>query len=201
MAALYCAVSLYHQGKFAEGLKLLDRRRQRDLAGDLTRIFLIAELPDGQRLALDEYQKLAKMYPQEGLAMRTLGEASLFLGRTEQALAILRRTRSPVAGSREWQEFYETRHQFECGQVSEQAYLAKAGASHCKQLYAHYELGLFRLADGDHAGARHHFQKAVSTGVVWEVPWAWSRMFLNRLAEDGQWPPWIPAKKDPAKIP
>src|SRR5262249_6852353 len=58
LAAFYSAASLYQQGRFAEGLKLLNRRRQPDFGGDVMRIFLLAELPDGRRQALDECKKL-----------------------------------------------------------------------------------------------------------------------------------------------
>jgi serine/threonine protein kinase len=195
IAAFYGAASVYQQGKFADALRLVDQRRQPDLAGDVMRVFLMAELPNGPRLALDEYQRFARRYPQEGLPMRTTGEALLFLGRKEEALAILRRVPPPFAFSQEWRSFYEARRQFERGQLSETAYVAKAGVSRWKRLHAHYELGLFRLAEGDRVGARDHFQKAVGTGAVWIDPWAWSRMFLSRLENDRKWPPWIPVKK------
>jgi serine/threonine protein kinase len=199
MAALYSAVSLYQQAKFADGLTLLNRRRQPDLAGDVTRVFLTAELPNGPHLAFDEYQRLARAYPKEGLPMRTNGEALLFLGRKEEAVAILRRAPVLFAFSEDWRRFYEARRRFECGQLSENEYLATAGVSRWKQLHAHYQLGLFRLADGDRAAARDHFQQAVDTSGVWIYPWVWSQMFVSRLENDPKWPPWIPVKEGQAK--
>jgi serine/threonine protein kinase len=195
MAACYAAVSLYQQGKFADGLKVLDHRRQADLAGDLMRIFLVAELPDGPHRALAEQQKLRTAYPQEVLSMRTSGEALLFLGKKQEAMAILQSARAPFALSPEWRDFYEARRHYDCGECSEDAYLATAGGSRCKQLLAHYELGLFRLAEGDRAGARRHFQEAVATGALWDYPWVWSKMFFAQLENHPAWPPWIPAKK------
>jgi hypothetical protein len=201
LAAFYCVVSLYQQGRFAEALKLLDQRRQPDVGGDVLRLFLLAELPDGPRLALDEYQKFEKAYSQEGWQMRAKSEVLLFLGRKEQALASLRTVRSPLAISQDWREFYEAMRQFDRGQLSDAAYLAKAGTSRWKQFHVHYQIGLFRLAEGDRAGARDHFQKAVATRAVWIYPWAWSRMFLRRLEKDPNWPPWIPMKAVPPKAP
>jgi serine/threonine protein kinase len=191
MAAFYCLVSLYQQGRFAEGLGLLDRRRQPDWGGDVMRVFLLAEQPDGPRQALAEYQKLEAAYPQEGWQMRTKGEILLFLGKKEQALASLRAVRSPLALSRDWTEFYEATRQFDRGQLSEDAYLAKAGMSRWKQFHVHYQIGLFRLAEGDRAAAADRFRRAVGTRALWIYPWAWSKMFLGRLEKDPKWPPWI----------
>ena len=200
LAAFYCVASLYQQGRFAEALKLLDERRQPDLGGDVMRLFLLAELPDGPRRALAEYQKFEIAYPQEGWQMRTKSEVLLFLGRKEQALATLRTVRSPFCISPDWREFYEAMRQFDRGELSADAYLAKAGASRWKQFHAHYQIGLFRLADGDRRGARYHFQKAVETRARWIYPWAWCRMFLSRLDNDPKWPPWIPMKENPPKL-
>jgi serine/threonine protein kinase len=195
LAAFYGVVSLYQQGRFAEALKLLDQRRQPDLGGDVLRLFLLAELPDGPRQALEEYQKLEMAYPEAGWPMRTKNEVLLFLGRKEQALASLRSVRSPLAVSQDWRDFYEAMRQFVSRHLSDDAYLAKAGTSRWKQFHAHYQIGLFRLAEGDRAGAQDHFQKAVGTRAVWIYPWAWCKMFLSRLQNDSKWPPWIPAKK------
>ena len=154
------------------------------------RVFLRAEL-DGPRQAFDEYEKL-EMYPQEGWQMRTKSELLLFLGREEQARASLRTVRSPFVLSQDWREFWEAMRQFDRRQLSDDAYLAKAGRSRWKQFHVHYQNGLFRLAEGDRAGARDHFQKAVGTRALWIYPWAWNKMLLSRLEGDDKWPPWIP---------
>jgi tetratricopeptide (TPR) repeat protein len=201
LAAFYSAASLYKQGNYAEGLKLLSQRQRLDFGGDVMRIFLLAELPEGRSRALDESKKLAKAYPQEGWQMRTKGELFLFLGEKEQALASFRTVRSPLTLSQDWTEFYEAMRQFERGQLSEDAYLAKAGASRWKQFHVHYQIGLFRLADGDRSAAREHFQRAVGTRAVWIYPWAWSKMFLSRMEKDDKWPLWIPGKESRPKPP
>jgi predicted Zn-dependent protease len=198
LAAVYYTVSLYQQGKFAEALKFLDQRRP-ELGGEIMRAFHLAELPNGPRLAFEAFQKFVSMHPQEDMMTWGTIQVLLFLGRKEQAQAILRRNRPPFVVSQDWREFYEARRQFECGELSEESYLAKAGASRWKQFHVHYELGLFRLAEGDRAGARGHFQKAVATRAVWAYDWAWSRMFLQRLEKAPTWPPWIPVKKNEKK--
>jgi serine/threonine protein kinase len=193
-ADVYGAVSLYLQGKFAEALRLLEQRRD---GGDyVMRVFLSAELPGGPHLALQEGQKFATTSapPDNILLMRTTGEVLLFLGKKKDARAILRRVPTPFAFSQDWREFYAARRQFDGGELSEEAYLANAGASRWKQFRAHYEMGLFRLAEGDRRGAQDHFQKAVGTRAFWDYPWAWSLMFLERMKNDSTWPPWLPIK-------
>jgi hypothetical protein len=194
-AALYSVVSLYRQGRFTEASKCLDQRRQADLVGDVTRAFLMTELPNGPRLAVGEYDKLARSYPGEVWELRYRSYLLMFLGKKEQARASLQRFRLPSAHCQEWKEFYEAMRQFGRGELSEEKYLAKASASRWQQCLAHYEIGLCRLADGDRVGARDHFYKAVNARAIWLYQWPWSLMFLNRLENDPKWPPWIPAKQ------
>jgi tetratricopeptide (TPR) repeat protein len=192
-AAYMCVLSLYRQGKFIEASECLDQRRQAELTGDVARGFLLVELPDGHRRALDECAELARKYPQEFWDARLRGNLLMFLGRKEQALSTLRRFRPPFALSQDWKEFYEAMRQFGCGELSEEGYLAKAGPSRWRQCLAHFEIGLFRLADGNRASAGDHFSKVVKTRA-WEIQWYWSLMFHNRLQNDPNWPPWLPAK-------
>ena len=88
MAAFSCVVDLYQQGRFAEALQCLDRRRQTDLMGDLLRVLVLAELHDGPRLALQEYDKLTRKYPLEEPAdLERCRAPLLVLGKKELALA------------------------------------------------------------------------------------------------------------------
>jgi tetratricopeptide (TPR) repeat protein len=194
VAALYYATSLYLQGRFPEALQCLDQRRQTDLIGDLTRGFVLAELPDGPRRALDVCDQLAGRYPREVWELRYRDYLLLFLGRKEQARESLRRFRLPFAQDPDWKAFFEAMRQFGCGELSDEAYLARAGGSRWMQGFAHFEIGLSRLADGDRAGAREHFAKGVRTRTTWEFQWTWSLMLLHRLENDPTWPPWLPGK-------
>jgi tetratricopeptide (TPR) repeat protein len=190
LVAMICAFVLYRQNRIREGLECLDRRQQGDLQGDITRAFLVAELPDGARRAFDEYEKITKKYPAEGLELRFRSDLLLLLGRKEQALASCRRFRVPAL-SQDWREFNEAWRQFGCGELSEETFLAKAGASRYKKVIVHYEAGLFRLAVGDRVGAREHFQKAVATRTFPCFQYPWCQMFLGRLEKDRTWPKWI----------
>ena len=193
--ALYCVVSLYLRREFAEALQYLDRRRQRDGQGDVARCFVLAELPDGPRRAFEAYEQLAQKYPQEVEDYPAPSYALLLLGRKQQAQANLRRFRLPFAVSEEWREFHLAMRQYGGGDLSEDAFLAKAAGSRWQQCYAHFLIGLVRLADGDRTAAKEHFARAERTRAIWEFEWCWSLMFLDRLEKDSNWPPWIGAKE------
>jgi tetratricopeptide (TPR) repeat protein len=192
--AFYCTVSLYEQSRYTEALKCLDQRQHPDLIADLLKAFVLAELSDGPRLALEEYHKLARKYPQQGVEAQCLCDLLLFLGRKEQAQAELQKSRPTIALSQQWKQFNEAKHQYHCGKLSEELYLTKAGASRWMQLFVHYGVGLSRLAGGDREGAREQFQKAVRTRGILYAEWVFSQMFLSRLEKDPTWPPWIPVK-------
>jgi hypothetical protein len=194
-AALYCAISLYRQARFIDALRCLDSRRQNDLQGDLTRAFIVAELPGEPYHAIDDYNKVARNYLQNNYEPKFRADILLLLGKKQQALAIMQRFRPPFAISRDWREFYEAERQFGCGELPEDAYLAEAGTSRWRQAFAHRQIGLFRLAEGDRTNARYHFQKSFDTHAIWYYEWAWSQMYLSRMRKDPVWPPWIPVKQ------
>lgn len=82
---------------------------------------------------------------------------------------------------------------YQCGDVPEEQLLAAAGASRLKQCEAHFSSAFRRLAHGDRAGARAHFEAAVATGVFVYFEHAWSRAFLAKMQADPRWPAWLPA--------
>jgi tetratricopeptide (TPR) repeat protein len=194
--AVMCAVSLYGEGRLTEVVTYLDDRPGTVIIGNIMRGFVIAELPDGGlERARDECDKLAQSYPNETWERQYRGLLLLFLGKKDKALAAFRGFRPPFVESEGWEKFFAAMRRFCCGELSEADYLAQAGRSRWKQGLAHFDIGLFRLADGDRVGARDHFDKAVKTYTIWEFQWTWSLMFLSRLENDPHWPPWIPAKK------
>jgi serine/threonine protein kinase/predicted Zn-dependent protease len=197
--AFYCAVSLYRRGQFDEAVKCLQRRRAKELMGDLTACFVLAELAHaGPQRALDAYEKLARKYPEVGEQAQP-GYVLLLLGRKDQAQASYKEFRGRFVSSPLWQEFYAAMRQFIRGELSEEIYLAKAARSRWQLCYAHTEIGLSRLADGDRLAAREHFSKAIQTRAIWLFEWNWCEMFLSRLQNDPNWPPWIPVKKGTAQ--
>jgi hypothetical protein len=119
----------------------------------------------------------------------------LLLGKQQEAKKRYANYRTPFALSQEWKDFNEAVGQFGRGEMSEEAYLAKAGNSRWRQCYALSAIGMNRLAAGDRAGAKAHFVKVVNSRAVLFFEWNWGVMILSRLEEDPNWPPWILGKK------
>jgi hypothetical protein len=195
IAASVCAATSYRDGRFAEALEYLDSRHEPGLIGDVLRTIVLAESPDGPRRALEVCDAMARRYPGEVWELRYRANLLMLLGKKEQAQAALRGFRPPYVRSPGWAEFFEAMRRYGCEEISEADYLARAGRSGWKRGYAHYEIGLSRLADGDRAGAREHFAAALKARAIWEFQWNWSQMLLSRLESDPHWPPWIPAAK------
>jgi hypothetical protein len=84
---------------------------------------------------------------------------------------------------------------YNCGRLSADAFLQAAGHSRTKVSDAHLMIGLWRIAEGDRAAARDHFQKCVGTRVINSWEWPWVRAFLARMEKDHAWPEWIALKK------
>src|SRR5262249_51108061 len=78
---------------------------------------------------------------------------------------------------------------------SDDAAIQFVGTSRIKLCHQYHFVGLARLMDGDRRGAREAFQKCLNTGLFSDVPFKYSRVFLDRLTNDPTWPAWIPAKK------
>jgi tetratricopeptide (TPR) repeat protein len=196
IVASICASYLYREGRFTDALECLQQRRRENLDGDVVRAFVLAELPDGPRLALQEYEKINERYPKD----LTQHYILLLLGKHEQVLAIARaKLGYPHKNiSRDSVSWWDTMMLYVCGETSEDNVLSSAGASRGGQIFIHYNIALRRLAKGDRAGARYHFQKAIDTR--YDCPhFYWSQMFLSRLEKDPRWPPWIPVKKNQSK--
>jgi serine/threonine protein kinase/predicted Zn-dependent protease len=110
-----------------------------------------------------------------------------------EACRTLRRKAGPLPpGRRDW---YEKLLDYNCGRISEDGLIQAAGQSQQNLCEAHCFIGLHRLARGDRAGARDHFQQSADTGVFTFLEYFWSRRLLNRLEHDPAWPSWIPPKK------
>src|SRR5262249_36750407 len=83
LAANICAIELYRTGRFAEALNCLDQRRHTDLGGDMLRAVILAELSDGPRRALQEYEKMPNTKLKEDWAFWI----PVFLGKKEMGLS------------------------------------------------------------------------------------------------------------------
>jgi hypothetical protein len=173
----------------------LERGRESDLTGDLLRVLMVAESLDGQRLALQEYDKLCRKYRLEGMNGHYCSVIALLLGQKGLAQTALEKYgTNSGAKSEATKGFRKAEEQFARGELSEDNFLAKASNSRFGQLVAHYEIGISRLAAGDRKSAQEHFRKAVATRAFWIFDYNWCVAFLSRLEKDPTWPPWIPLK-------
>jgi tetratricopeptide (TPR) repeat protein len=188
-AASLCAINLYCLDRFEEALQCLERREHTDLVVDITRAIVLAEIgPNGHLRALEEYEKMTR--DASGSVLAAWTDILLLLGRKDQAVALLQKLdKGDLYDQVEWE--------FARGELSQEQYLAKSGASHFMKANAHYHLGLFRLATGDREGARDHFKEGARP--TWGYAVHWSRMLLSRMDKDKNWPPWIQSKKDQRK--
>ncbi|HMF15486.1 MAG TPA: protein kinase [Gemmataceae bacterium] len=184
LAANTCAMDLYHMRQFPEALQCLDRRREKDVSGDVMRALVLAET-DGRQLALEEYEKNNRNHPRE--IQQPWIPVLLLLEKKEVSVAILRNLR----------DLDPDEAAFFRGDLSEEDYITKAGASRQSQSYRHCLAGLLRLATGDRHAARDHFQEGAHP--CWGYENFWCGMFLSRMDQEPTWPPWIKPKQDQPK--
>jgi serine/threonine protein kinase len=185
LAANMCAMDLYHMGQFDLALQCLDQRREKDVWGDVMRALVLAEMPDGRRLALEEYEKNNRNHPRE--VLEPWRNVLLLLEKKEVSVPILRNLR----------DLDPDEAAFFRGDLSEEDYMTKAGASRQSQSYRHCLAGLLRLAAGDRHGARKHFHKGAHP--CWGYENYWCAMFLSRMEQDQNWPRWHTPKTDAPK--
>ncbi|MDA1274828.1 MAG: hypothetical protein O2960_12385 [Verrucomicrobia bacterium] len=84
---------------------------------------------------------------------------------------------------------------FVSDRISEADLISGMGASKWNQCEGNFYAGLRRLSVGDRDQAKNHFLKCVETQVFGFYEYLWGRVFLTRMEEDPNWPPWIPVKK------
>jgi len=193
---LQYALSLYEQKDFSRAAEMPDRRGQNlSLMESLLRGFILVELPDGTARSKAAYEDAEQRYPR-GDAVIYSKTILLLAGLKDEArhaynAAKNQKDRLPNANA----EFWNVLLRFCCGEISASDLLRVAGLSRRNQCMAHYMIGLTRLAEGDRAAARDHFQKCVGTRCFYFYDFEFSDAFLRRMERDPNWPPWIPVKE------
>jgi len=195
-------LGLYRRGEFERARQTIERSgktgefsgRNVNPAGLLQSMkpYILAELPDGPSLALQAYKE-NRNRNRVGYLVLLDQTVLLLLGKRSEAMAACRELREGQDRLTGPQSEHYLRILDYCGgKVSEDALLKAEAGSRCNQCEAHYYVALDRLAQGDRAGAREHFQKALDTRVFTFWEFYWSRSFLRRMDQDPKWPPWIP---------
>jgi tetratricopeptide (TPR) repeat protein len=184
LAAQY-ALALYERGRDAEALCVLNERLKPDNgAGQMLRIILWAGQAEvGPEKAYDRYREFARKREANGLKASPYEFYGLILlGKSKEAVDLADSMPPFVYGMRV--------------SGSEAELLHSAGKYRINLCYAHYLIGLRRLADGDRPGAREHFRAAVENRSLASTTSPYARAYLARLKRDPEWPRWIPVKKN-----
>ncbi len=189
------ALMLYRRGQYEKALQFAERTgRQSHGLHRVERGFILAELPDGPRRALAEFQNVGAQ-DESRFARLAAPMVLLLLGhRPEAVKASLKVRRDPTEVPPWFQGWYDRYLDYHCGIITSDQLLKAAGTCRPKLCEAHFAIGLRRLCQGDRAAARAHFRKCAETRVFIFWDYVWARAFLKRL-EDPTWPLWIPHKK------
>jgi serine/threonine protein kinase/Tfp pilus assembly protein PilF len=180
------ALALYERGKDDNALSVLNARLTPDnTAGQMLRIILWAEQPDvGPDKAYERYRKWLAEREANGR------EPSLY-----QALPLLLLGRKKEATDFADVFFKDPPGTAAARFEAEAKAVQNTGKGRRELFNAHMRGGLTRLSDGDRAGAKVYFQKALDTKVSGHNAYPYLRAFLARMDRDEKWPRWIEAKK------
>src|SRR5262249_27965851 len=156
----YFAIELYHHGRFQEAVEVLDRGI--DGGGDtyvmqVYRCYILAELPDGPARALAASPPVVSSTP-FSIYVPTIQQ---LLGRKSEAVAAYRLHRDTLSQSHVQPDWTDRLLEFNSGSIPADKLLVFAGSSRLNLCEGHFFIGMALLADGDRAGARTHFQRAV----------------------------------------
>jgi tetratricopeptide (TPR) repeat protein len=188
------AVMLYRHGDYKAALAAADLAAAQGYStARCERGFILAEMPDGQRLAWQAFQELRAA---GDLGYYRVYECAipLLLGRKADAVRTSREIRGdgaslvPPAARRSTTGLYVD---YLCELITEDELLRAAGRCRPMLCEAHFQIALRHLAEDDRDGARDHFQKCVDTRVFIYWDYVWARAFLDRLNSDPRWPKWI----------
>ena len=193
-ATLY-ALGLYREGRFEDALNALEGLDTKDMGAfqQTTRMFILAELPEGDKRAMQAYREALGRYP--GTAPLFQHTLLYLLGRKAEAVKEYAKLDLPkaLAGARGGS--YAQLLEYNCGRMTAEELLSAGKDSEYHQCNAHFFIAMSLLADRNRAAARDHFQKCEQTRCFDFDAYDLSRMFLARMSRDPHWPSRIPPKK------
>jgi hypothetical protein len=178
--------ALYRARDYSRALSFLEKNPFAFHTG--LRSFILAELPDGPRLA---YEAFKNSTPEnEGWRAVSRVNALQLLGRVEEAQAAFLDLKGRFRRA-ERNQWWEHVLSFELGQSTDAQLLEAAGRDQWSLCEGNFYIAMKRLSEGDRIRAREHFQRSVDTPVLRFYEHQWSRCFLTRMDADPNWPPWI----------
>jgi serine/threonine protein kinase len=193
VVAVSCALTMYRSKRFAETLAVLDKRRGFQLA-DQFRPLVLAELDGNTRRAVVACEELNAgeidtAFLRHIAVLRVLGETS-----KANALDIELGKKLDLIPPR-WQAFTRRILDYSAGKLSAEELLRSSAPSRVQLCTAHYLIAIELLSSGNRKKAREHFEQALLTRADGWAVWDYSWVFKGRMADDPDWPRWLPAKK------
>jgi hypothetical protein len=190
------AIALSRRRQFAEALRVLDERSWDEVHGDELRSYVLAELhPNNINIARSSNEQTKQRYLPEMVREAMESEMQHYrrtlcvLGQTDEAVASYRLARGRL--DPETQDWEKRLFDFGSRSISE-AELLDVAKEKWTSFYVYYEIGLFRLSEGDRAGAGDSFQKAAQQVFFPTIERDLVQTYLIRMDQDPNWPPWIP---------
>jgi serine/threonine protein kinase len=183
----YYALELCRRGRLTEALGVLVPFMN-SFADDSIRAYLMVELHWTDRaLTQERCEKLVSRYSDQPGLQRTLR----LLGFKVRAIEIARKSKQRLTASprERWDKWL---WEYAAAEISEDELLKRVSIVRLWKFYAHYDIALTRLADGDRTGARDHLRQAIQNRLIGNDDWYLTRILLARMEADAAWPPWIP---------
>jgi tetratricopeptide (TPR) repeat protein len=193
----YVVLTLFRIGRFDQALELCDQRLAKFPHARFTEFFrsvllsATAETPAPVRAAF-------QLHGPETLdplnAHRFTYAVDCLAGDLAKAQAHCRNIRGSLSDNSQAEAWLPDLVAYTCGESDDDILLSRTGASRVAACQAHYFIGLTRLAAGDRAAARQHFQASADLRIFGSLEVQLSRALLAQLDREPTWPRWIPAR-------
>jgi serine/threonine protein kinase len=193
----YVVLALFRLGRGDEALKLCDERLARFPHARFTEFFrsvllsATAETP-APVLAAFELRGPETLDPLND--HRFTYAVDCLAGNLAKAQAHSRAIRAALKGNSSPDVWRPELIAYTSGESDDDVLLSRTGASRIAACQAHYFIGLTRLAAGERAAARRHFQASADLRVFGFLETHISRALLAQLDREPTWPRWIPAR-------
>lgn len=192
----FLVLALYRAGRFQEALDLCDERKLRFKDArftDFLRGFIFAGTSDSPQKCVAAFELHRKETLDSINTHRFTYTVQCLAGEVERARAYSRELRTAGIRLAPNEKSWRTILDYCCGDLGEDALLAKLTNSRTAQCEAHFFIACTHLANGNRRQAREHFRASGDLKVLQFVEDHMSRALIAQLDRDPDWPRWIPA--------